>query len=157
VVRLLPLILVLCVGCPMGDDDDSAPGVVYEYPQGDAADTEPNDSAATAQALGVLGSGYRLTGLATACGENGTWDSADVDWFSFSPASADPFTLRLEMWGGDLDLAVFDSAGDLLVDGAESGVADEELSLALDPMATWLMRVRCWQGNPSSLWRLRLQ
>ena len=155
--RLLPaLALGLLCGCPAESDDDDDFGIVHAFPEGDAADLEPNDTPATAQALGVVNRGFTLTGSAVRCGDGGTWEGADVDWFSFAPATGDPMLLRLDMWAGDLDHAVFDGDGELLVDGAVAGVQDEEIELALDPERDWFLRVRCWRGNPEALWRLRL-
>ncbi|MCO4769945.1 MAG: PPC domain-containing protein [Deltaproteobacteria bacterium] len=153
------LALASLIGCAAaGDDDDSAsPGVVYQLTPGDAVDAEPNDSVAAAQDLGVLTAPFSLTGSSLGCGENGTWDTADHDWFRFSPASGDPITLDLSMWEGDLDMAVLDSDGQLIVDGATAGLDDETLQIALDPEASWLLRIRCWQGKPGALWRLRLR
>lgn len=150
----------LVAGCPAaGDDDDSAgpsPRVIYTFPEGDAADAEPNDTAEMAQDLGTLSGPFALTGSSSSCGEDGTWDPSDHDWFSFSPATGDPLRLRLDMWAGDVDLAVLDAEGALIVDGAQAGLDDEEVDVALDPEEPWLLRIRCWQGNPGTLWRLRL-
>ncbi len=153
---LLPLVLLVGGGAA-GDDDDSSPGTVYRFPPADRAEVEPNDSLATAEALGSLPGGYALTGSSARCGDEGTWEGADIDWFGFAPETGDPLTLTLDMWQGDVDLAVFDQDGALLVDGAEAGIEDETLSLALDPQAPWFLRIRCWRGNPGALWRLRVR
>lgn len=154
----IALSLLVAAGCdPVFDDDDSAETEpVVMFPAGDAAETEPNDSAAAAQPLGVVAVGYTVTGDASACGADGTLDGADVDWLSFAPDSPAPIRMRLDMYGGDLDLAVFDDSGELVADAATPGVDDEELALALDPDRVWLVRVRCWMGNAGALWRLRV-
>ncbi len=151
--------LFLCTACPApGDDDDSAwsPGVVYQYAGGDAAELEPNDSTLSAQDLGVVGSGFVVTGNAQACGQHGTWAGADTDWFRLLPETGNTLEYRLDMWDGDFDLAIFNEGEGLVVDAANAGLDDEVVWVALDPETPWLIRIRCWQGNPGALWRLRL-
>ncbi len=153
----LALSLLLAACDPVFDDDDSAfLGPVVMFPEGTAAEAEPNDTAATAQSLGIVGLGYSVTGDSSACGSDGTLDGADVDWLSLSLDTGAPVRLRLDMYDGDVDLAVFDDDGALVADAATTGVDDEELALALDPDRVWLVRVRCWMGNPGALWRLRV-
>ena len=156
-MRGLLLLAVLLVACdPAQDDDDSGPSVVYAFAPGDAAEVEPNDARLSAMELGVIASGFEVTGASASCPTDGTFAGSDEDWFSFTPASEQPLRLSLAMRGGDLDLAVFDADGDLVADGATTGLDDEELSLALDPMMTWFVRIRCWMGNDGAIWRLRL-
>ena len=158
-VFALPLVF-LVAACPAaGGNDDlvgSSPRVIYTFSEGDAVDAEPNDTAETAQNLGTLSGPFALTGSSSSCGEEGTWDASDHDWFSFSPRTGDPLRFRLDMWAGDVDLAVLDADSTLIVDGAQAGLDDEWVDLALDPEKPWLLRIRCWQGNPGTLWRLRL-
>lgn len=151
-------LLFLSACQPTGDDDDSAsqPGIVYQYADGEASDAEPNDALGSAQDLGIVGPGFVLTGSAGACGNNGTWDAADTDWFRVMLATGDPLEFRLDMWEGDLDLAIFDEDGELVVDAAVAGLDDEVVLAALDPETPWFFRIRCWQGNPGALWRLRV-
>ena len=157
-MRILVFAAVLLIGCdPVVDDDDAAdPTVIYAFPEADATEDEPNDTSTTADSLGVIPIDYAVTGESTTCGSDGTFDGADIDWLSFTPTSADPIRLRLDMRGGDLDLAIFDADGNLVADGATVGVEDEELALALDPNQVWLARIRCFLGNDGAIWRLRL-
>lgn len=147
----------LLVACPSADDDDSAdPSVIYAFPEGDAVESEPNESQATATDLGVIGVEYAVTGASSPCGASGTFDGADHDFLSFSLDTDQPVRFRLDMRGGDLDLAIFDDAGELIAEATETGLEDEELALALDPERVWTARIRCWQGNDDAIWRLRL-
>jgi hypothetical protein len=152
------LALLLLAACdPVFDDDDSSsddPGFMFEA--GDAAESEPNDSAASANSLGTVWVGFSVTGDAATCGADGTLAGSDVDWLSLSIDTQAPVRLRLDMYGGDLDFAVLDDDGVLVAEGATTGVEDEELALALDPNRVWLVRIRCWMGNPGALWRLRV-
>ncbi len=150
--------LLFTAACdPVFDDDDSAAEEpVFMFPVGDAAESEPNDSSASANSLGIVSVGFAVTGDASACGADGTLADSDVDWLSLSLDTQAPVRLRLDMYGGDLDFAVLDDAGELVADGATTGVEDEELALALDPDRVWLVRIRCWMGNPGALWRLRV-
>jgi len=153
---LLVLALPLA-GCPAADDDDSAvplPPPDYVLPDGDVAEVEPNDGPAEAQDLGTVDDPFVLTGSSDGCGSGGTWVGADVDHFTFAFPDGTPRTLRLEMWSGDVDMALFDADGDLVIDAAEAGLEDERIELALDPDTEWALRIRCWQGNPGTLWRL---
>jgi len=152
------LCLLLTAACdPVFDDDDSASDEsLFMFPAGDAAESEPNDSAATANSLGTVSVGFTVTGDASSCGDNGTLAGSDVDWLSLSLDTQAPVRLRLDMYEGDLDFAVLDDEGVLVAEGATTGVEDEELALALDPDRVWFVRVRCWMGNPGALWRLRI-
>ncbi len=151
------LLALLLAGCPAGDDDDSAeplPPPEYVLPEGDAAEVEPNDGPSEAQELGVVTDPFVLTGSSAGCGSGGTWVGADEDYFTFGFPDGTPRTLRLEMWSGDVDMAVFDASGDLVIDLAEPGLDDERVELALDPATVWSLRIRCWQGNDGTLWCL---
>ena len=155
---LATLALAALLGCPSAPEpaplDD---GVEYVFPPGDATEQEPNDAAGLAQDLGVLAAPYAVTGRSSACGDGGTWGDADPDWLSFQPATGDPLRIVLDMHGGDLDVALFDSDEELVQDGAAPGLDDEALAVSLDPDRAWLLRIRCWQGRPDALWRLRIE
>ena len=153
-MRRLLLALPLLAGCPTSETPGE-PTVVYAF-EGDVLEQEPNDSPEQAQDLGTPRIPHAVTGSASACGSNGTLEGADTDWLLLRPANGAALWLALDMWEGDLDLAVVDAAGEVVAESDTPGVDDEALLIALDPQEDWLLRIRCAAGNPGALWRLRI-
>src|SRR5690606_23642778 len=96
-------------------------------------ETEDNDNAGQADALGMLSGGI-LPGVWGSLGPDGE-DGDDEDWWSFSVAAADDYSFELDFFHheADLELAVYDSTGTVLFGVSESVTDRERVDLALDP------------------------
>lgn len=148
--------------CPPGDDGEGdeggEPAPTPEAtppeppPPPDQEELEPNDEAA--QDLGVLDTlPWMLGGAMDGCGGDGSWDGTDLDRFRFAVDAPRVLGIELRPDGGDLDLRLYDPDGELMVDRATEGLADEEVLLSLGPGASYEVELRCWLGDDAT-WRV---
>ncbi|MEE2828632.1 MAG: PPC domain-containing protein [Myxococcota bacterium] len=147
----------LMAGCPvLPGDGQPAPGPPPGPdlpPEPDLVEVEPNDE--VPQALGIIELPLLLGGSMAGCGSDGSFDGTDVDRFSFEVGAPVVLDIRLEAWGGDLDLRAYDPDGNLLSELDHSGIQPEELLLSIGPERTYSLEIVCWQGNAPE-WRVAL-
>ncbi len=147
----------LLAGCPaLPGEEPPEPGPPpgsEPPPEPDLVEVEPNDD--VPQALGTIEPPLLLGGRMAGCGSEGSFDGTDVDRFAFEVAAPVVLDIRLEAWGGDLDLRVYDPDGNLLSELDHSGIQSEELLLSISPSRTYSLEIVCWQGNTPE-WRLAL-
>jgi hypothetical protein len=112
---------------------------------------EPND--VDSQNLGAVTPGLVLGGTMSDCGEDGSFEGTDVDRFAFSVEASEQLELRLLVRGGDLDLRLYNPAGELLADEDSAGSEGEVVQFSIGPVAVYELELRCWMGEEPD-WRL---
>ncbi len=137
------------VGCPASAPTTS--NTADELPPPDLLEEEPNDL--DSQALGVIIPGFVLGGTMSDCGEDGSFEGADVDRFTFLVEAPEQINLRLLVRGGDVDLRFYNPAGELLADEDSAGSEGEVVQFSIGPDAAYELELRCWMGDEPD-WRL---
>lgn len=122
-----------------------------DLPSPDLLEVEPNDT--EAQHLGEVAVGFVLGGTMSACGEDGSFEGADVDRFAFAVGAPQQVDLCLLVRGGDLDMRLYNPAGELLADEGSASSGGESVQFSLGPGAVYEVELRCWMGAEPD-WRL---
>lgn len=148
---LIPALLL--VGCPTAEPEPEQATPPEPLPV-DADEIEPNDE--LPNDLGVIDLPWAVGGTSHRCGNDGSWDDADVDLLSFEVAEPAIVQIDLQATGADLDLTVFDPGGDVLAHLDSPDAFGESVTISIGPGAAYSVKIRCWMGNDDASWRLVL-
>lgn len=113
---------------------------------------ENNDAAETAFDLGIIGGTLTETDLSIEAG--------DEDWYAFALTATarlgDKATISFNHALGDLDLYLFDSTGEFLLDASYGLAHRESISLAWLPAGSYLLAVDGYDGASNPRYNLSL-